>query len=157
MTPSKACFVSHCHSSSPNTTTSPPTPRLPTPLHTHYFRSHKPSHVQPKTPKPLTTDHNAPSRNMSITDLVHLQSKCMTAGYLTYSSFPPPDTTAINTARNTCLKTLGLPSNASVHHILQTSPKIRFSYVDTHGTIQTVHSLVPWSNRTTPPSGWCPH
>eukprot|EP00536_Pseudo-nitzschia_multiseries_P005744 jgi/Psemu1/13358/gm1.13358_g len=57
-------------------------------------------------------------------------------------------TKAINTARSTYLKTLDLPNNASVHNIvvLQTSPKIRFSYINTHGTIQATHSLVPWSD-----------
>eukprot|EP00536_Pseudo-nitzschia_multiseries_P002755 jgi/Psemu1/6236/gm1.6236_g len=94
---------------------------------------------------------------MPITNLVRLQSKCMSAGYLTYSGLPPPNTKVIDTACNTYLKTLGLPSNTLVQHILQTSPnikfllhvrehytsfkrkltpKIRFSHVDTHSSIQ---------------------
>eukprot|EP00536_Pseudo-nitzschia_multiseries_P017476 jgi/Psemu1/51045/gm1.51045_g len=67
------------------------------------------------------------------------------------SSPPPPTMNALNTAHNTYLKTLGLPSNTSVRHILQTSPTIRFSYVDTFGTTQAVHSLVPWSDHTGAP------
>eukprot|EP00536_Pseudo-nitzschia_multiseries_P016171 jgi/Psemu1/45208/gm1.45208_g len=85
---------------------------------------------------------------MPIINLIRLQSKCATAGYLAYLSLPPPDTSAIDTARNKYLQTLGLPSNTSVCHILQASPKIRLSYVGTHGTIQAVHSLVPWSDPT---------
>eukprot|EP00536_Pseudo-nitzschia_multiseries_P019389 jgi/Psemu1/60471/gm1.60471_g len=41
---------------------------------------------------------------------------------------------------------LGSPCNVSVCYILQTSPKIWFSYTDTHGTIQATHSLVPWTD-----------
>eukprot|EP00536_Pseudo-nitzschia_multiseries_P019447 jgi/Psemu1/60769/gm1.60769_g len=84
---------------------------------------------------------------MPITGLIRLQSKCTSSGYLTYLSLPLPDTKAINTACNIYLQMLGLLCNISVHYILQTSPKIRFSYVSTHGTIQATHSsLVPWSN-----------
>eukprot|EP00536_Pseudo-nitzschia_multiseries_P004820 jgi/Psemu1/10956/gm1.10956_g len=83
---------------------------------------------------------------MPITNLIHLQSKCVAPGYLTYFSLPLPGTSAIDTARNKYLKTLGLPSNTLVRHILQASPKVHFSYVDTHDTIHAVHSLVPWSD-----------
>eukprot|EP00536_Pseudo-nitzschia_multiseries_P005845 jgi/Psemu1/13719/gm1.13719_g len=70
----------------------------------------------------------------------------MATGYLTDSSLPPPaDTCAIDTARNKYIQT---PCNTLVRHILQASPKIQFSYADTHSTIQAVHSLVPWSNPT---------
>eukprot|EP00536_Pseudo-nitzschia_multiseries_P015078 jgi/Psemu1/41191/gm1.41191_g len=87
---------------------------------------------------------------MPITNLICLQTKCMPTGHLTtYSSMSLPNTAAaIDTACNTFfLKTLGSPPNAVICSILQTSPKICFLYINTHGTVQAgTHSLFPWTD-----------
>eukprot|EP00536_Pseudo-nitzschia_multiseries_P019298 jgi/Psemu1/59917/gm1.59917_g len=115
LTPFQARFALLC-------ATSPSQPQqVPSPhLNFHHLRPHfpvGPTNCHTHNPKRSTTKHNTQSRNMPITNLVLicLQSKCISSGYLTYSSLPLPDTKAIDTARNTYLKTLGFPSNALIH------------------------------------------
>eukprot|EP00536_Pseudo-nitzschia_multiseries_P000817 jgi/Psemu1/1849/gm1.1849_g len=120
-------------------------PAAPNYTNHHFHTAFRASFLFPLTIE-LTKYHTLPT--MPITGLICLQTKCMSSGHLTYSSLPPPNTKAINTAHNTYLKMLGLLCSTSVQYILQTSPKIRFSYIDTHGTIQATHSLVPWSDPT---------
>eukprot|EP00536_Pseudo-nitzschia_multiseries_P016736 jgi/Psemu1/47528/gm1.47528_g len=87
--------------------------------------------------------------SMPITDLLPLQTMCISTGHLTsYTSMPPPNTAAIDTAHQTFLQTIGSPCNDTVQSILQTTPKILFLYIDAHSTIHSTHSLVPWTDPT---------
>eukprot|EP00536_Pseudo-nitzschia_multiseries_P018846 jgi/Psemu1/57615/gm1.57615_g len=95
-----------------------------------------PTNCHAHNPKRTTTKQNARSHNMPITDLIHLQSKRMSAGYLTYLSLLPPGTKAIDTAHNTYLKTIGLQSNALVVTYSKLPPR------------SATHSLVRWSDYT---------
>eukprot|EP00536_Pseudo-nitzschia_multiseries_P001984 jgi/Psemu1/4634/gm1.4634_g len=98
-----------------------------------------------------TTAPPVPTTTSRFHSHIVTNSKCMTAGYLTYLSLPPPNTNTIHTTHNTYLKTLGLLSNTLVCYILQTFSKIQFSYINTHGTNQAARSLVPWSDHVGAP------
>eukprot|EP00536_Pseudo-nitzschia_multiseries_P011532 jgi/Psemu1/29195/gm1.29195_g len=145
--PHTACHLSHCVHNRQTRTTWHCLPQRLTTVHNAdppQLTPHGHPILKPKDPTSHRQLHKLFPIHQTTTPAPPF---CMSTGHLTYSSLPPPVTTAIDTAQNTYLKTLeDSPRNPSVCYILQTSSKIGFSYIDTRGTIQATHSLVPWTD-----------